>query len=48
MGFNYHDKFFMVNVLVYMVIHWTKLTISHDVRLLGYYDFIKVLCCIVS
>ena len=29
----YRDGFPMLSALVYIVIHWTRLTVNHDVRL---------------
>ena len=29
----YRDRFSMVNVLVYMVAHWTEPMVNHDIRL---------------
>ena len=47
-GFDHQDGVSMVSVLMYMVTHWTRLTVSHDIKLLGSYDFTKLLYCIVS
>ena len=47
-GLGYRDEFPMVSALVCMVTYWTGPTVSHDVRLLGSYDFTKLLYCIVS
>ena len=37
---DYWDEVFMVKALVCMVTHWTRLTMSHDIRLLGSHDFV--------
>ena len=37
----------MVRALVCMVTHWTGITVSHDIRLSGSYDFTKMLYYIV-
>ena len=46
-GFGYQDKFHIGSALMCVVTHWTKPTMSYDVRLLGSHDFDKLLCCIV-
>ena len=35
---NHRDKFLMVSTLVCIVIHWTRLIMNHDVRVLDYHD----------
>lgn len=47
-GFSHQAEFFMVDVLVYMVIHWTKPKASHNVKLSNNHDFTKLFHCIVS
>ena len=47
-GLGYQDGFPMVSALVYMVTHWTRLTMSHDISLLGSHNFTKLLYYIVS
>ena len=36
---NHQDKFLMVSTLVCIVIHWTRLIMNHDVRVLDYHDW---------
>ena len=47
-GLGHRDRVPMVSALVYVVTHWIGPMISHDIRLLGIHDFIKLLYCIVS
>ena len=42
------DEVLMVRSLVSMVTHWTRLMVTHDVRLSSCQDFTKLLCCIIS
>ena len=44
----HQDKVIMVSALVCIVTLWTRLIVSHDVRLLSSHDFIKLLYCIIS
>ena len=41
-GLDHCDEFPMMSALVCMVIHWIRLTMSHDLRLLSCHDFIKL------
>ena len=47
-GLDHRDEVPMVSALVYMVTHWTRLTMSHDISLLGSHNFTKLLYYIVS
>ena len=47
-GFGHWDRVPMVCTLMYMVVHWTKLLMSHAIRLSGSHDFTKLLYYIVS
>ena len=38
----------MVSALVCTITHWTRITMSHDIRLSSSHDFTKLLCSIVS
>ena len=42
------DEVPMLSALVFMVTHWTRPTVSHDIRLSGSYDFTKLLYYVVS
>ena len=42
-GLYHQDGVPMVSALVCMVIHWTRPTISHDIKLLGSHDFTKLI-----
>ena len=47
-GLGYQDKFLMVSALVCMVTHWTRPTMSHDLRLSSSHDLTKLLHCVIS
>ena len=47
-GLGYWDKFLMVSALVCVVAHWTRLMVSHDLRLSSSHDFTKLLYYVVS
>ena len=40
------DGFPMVSALVCIVAHWTKPTVSHDLKLSSSHDFTKLLHCV--
>ena len=44
----YRDRFPMVSVLTCMVTHWTRPTVSHDLRLSSSHDLIKLFHYVVS
>ena len=44
----HQDEVPMVSVLVCIVTHWIRPTVSHDIRLSGSYDFTKPLYYVVS
>ena len=47
-GFSYWDRLSMVSALVCMVTHWTRPTMSHDLRLSNIHDLTKLLHYVVS
>ena len=47
-GLDYRDEFPMVSALVCMVIRWTRLMVSHNLRLSSSHDLTKLLHCVVS
>ena len=47
-GIGRWDEILMVSALICMVTPYTRLMVSHDIRLLSSYDFTKILYCIVS
>ena len=47
-GLSYWDGLPMVSVLVCMITHWTRPTVSHDLRLWSSHDLAKLLHCVVS
>ena len=47
-GLGHWDRFPMVSALVCMVTHWTRPTVSHDIRLTSSHDFTKLFHCVVS
>ena len=47
-GLSYRDEFPMVSALVCIVTHWTRPTVSHDLRLSISHDLTKLLHCVVS
>ena len=47
-GLGYRDGFPMVSALVCMVTHWTRPTVTHDLRLASSHDLTKLLHYIVS
>ena len=44
----HRDKFPIVGALVCMVTHWTRSTVSHDLRLSNSHDFTKLLHYVIS
>ena len=38
----------MISVLVFIVTHWTRLMLCHDLRLSSSHDFLMLLHCVVS
>ena len=44
-GLGYQDGFPMVSALMSMVTHWTRPTVSHDLRLSSSHDLTKLLHC---
>ena len=47
-GLGYLGGFPMVRALVYMLTHWTRPMVSHDLRLSSSHNFTKLLHCVVS
>ena len=47
-GCGYRDGFLMVSALVCMVTHWTRPTVSHDLRLSSSHDLTQLLHFVVS
>ena len=47
-GLSYRDGLPMVSALVCMATHWTRPTVSHDLRLSNKHDLTKLLHCVVS
>ena len=47
-GLGYLDKFPMVSALVCMVTHWTRPTVSHDLRISSSHNLTKLLHCVPS
>ena len=47
-GLSYWDELPMVCVLVCMVTHWTRPTVSNDLKLSSNHDVTKLLHCVVS
>ena len=47
-GLSYRDGFSMVSALVYIVTHWTRPMVSHDLRLSSSHDFTKMFHYVVS
>ena len=47
-GLSYRDVFPIVSALVCMVTHWTRTTVSHNLRLSSSHDLTKLLHCVVS
>ena len=37
-----------MSAIMYMVTHWIRPTMSHDIKLLSSHDFTKLLHCIIS
>ena len=47
-GLDYRDGFSMMSALVCMVTHWTRSTVTHDLRLSNSHDFTKLFHCVVA
>ena len=47
-GLSYWDVLPMVSALVCMVTHWTRPTVSNDLKLSSNHDVTKLLHCVVS
>ena len=47
-GLSYQDGVLIMSPLVCIVIHWTRPTMSHDIRPSSSHIFTKLLYCIVS
>ena len=47
-SFSHWNGFSKVSALVYIVTHWTRPMVSHDIKLLSCHDFTKLLHHVVS